>query len=349
MKKNKKTLRFIGGALFTFIFIVFAIVSCRVAVHSSDLENYEDTHTNRVYGYDRDRYLINHGRFEETSGYLSPEQAALQAQAEEAPLAPEEEPSGIIDPVWTPQPAVQEEVQIDPDSPAGRAAALGLPAPPEIDINSWQYMLVNHYHPLDQSYEPEQKAYLNMTGDDTDVRTDYDPNRQVVDYRIAQSLVDFAQGCRAAGLSVYLSSGYRSYSEQYNSYQNKISQYNSEVARFIVAEPGTSEHQTGMCCDITDYYRNPKDKSIENTDTYKWLYAHCAEYGFILRYPADKSGDENDLAGTCPGSVTEVMYEPWHFRYVGTEAAQYIMQNKLCLEEFWELYAPGTTPAEKFI
>ena len=221
---------------------------------------------------------------------------------------------------------------VDPDSPTGRARAKGYTDPPNIDINGWQYILVNTTHELESTYEPESLAYLNMTGGDTDIRTDYDANRQVVDGRIAQALVDFAQGCKNAGLPVYLSSGYRSYSEQSYLFNRKLNQgYTYEVAKTIVAYPGTSEHQTGLCCDITDYYHELKDDSLENTDTFRWLNEHCAEYGFILRYPKEKSGGADTITG-C-------IYEPWHFRYVGVEAAQYIKQNNLCLEEFWELYA----------
>ena len=68
------------------------------------------------------------------------------------------------------------------------------------------------------------------------------------------------------------------------------------------------------------------DEGQESTATQQWLMAHCTEYGFILRYPADKQ------------DITGVMYEPWHFRYVGKEAAAYIMENGLCLEEFLDLY-----------
>ena len=69
-----------------------------------------------------------------------------------------------------------------------------------------------------------------------------------------------------------------------------------------------------------------KNSELENTELYQWLSAHCHEYGFIVRYPKDKE------------EVTGIIYEPWHFRYVGVEAATYIMENGLCLEEFIALY-----------
>ena len=90
---------------------------------------------------------------------------------------------------------------------------------------------------------------------------------------------------------------------------------------------GCSEHQTGLCCDITDHYREIKNDEIFQTETFAWLRDHCADYGFILRFPTGKE------------DVTGVMNEGWHFRYVGEEAAHYIMDNGLTLEEFWQQFS----------
>ena len=93
-------------------------------------------------------------------------------------------------------------------------------------------------------------------------------------------------------------------------------------AAMWVARPGTSEHQTGLAVDIVDMSYQILDEQQESTPVQIWLMAHCAEYGFILRYPADKS------------ALTGISYEPWHYRYVGTEAAKEIMENRSCLEEY---------------
>ena len=322
MDIKKRVVRFIGGLCFAFVFIIFAVISIRVAPHSADVDamdpsSYEDT----TFGYDRQGFLAS-GR----TVYVPENYRDYQPEAaEEVPAepAPETEPVAA-------EPA--EEAAPEPVRPEVlKAQEKGLPAPPAININDWQYMLVNPSHLLDATYAPEELAYLAMTGEDTEIRTEKDDYRQVVDKRIAQPLIDFAQGCKAAGLPVYLSSGYRSYDEQNYLFQRKVGQgYSEEVAKTIVAYPGSSEHQTGLACDITDYYHELKDSSLEQTATYQWLRDHCTEYGFILRYPADKSGSAD--------SITGVIYEPWHFRYVGVEAAEYIMANNLCLEEFWELY-----------
>lgn len=347
MNVRKRVKNIIKGVAFAIIFAIFAVISCKVAVHSSDTDNYLSQYgDNREYGYDRVRYLQNHGRYEDAEkaqiaydawmideGFMDPSEATYPDKMGIVPepqdaYVPDAEPIQITEP----EPVAAEPEPADPDSPAGRAAARGLPAPPDINISDRQYVLVNTEHQLDATDAPAQLAYLNMTAGDTDIRYDYDGNRQVVDSIIAQPLIDFAQGCKAAGLPVYLSSGYRSYDEQSYLFNRKLNQgYSFDVAKTIVAYPGTSEHQTGLCCDITDYYHELKDDSLENTDTFRWLNDHCAEYGFILRYPKDKSGGAD--------TVTGCIYEPWHFRYVGTEAAQYIKANNLCLEEFWELYA----------
>ena len=141
--------------------------------------------------------------------------------------------------------------------------------------------------------------------------------------------------CRAAGLAPMICSAYRTQATQTRLHNNKIARLRAagyslaaakqEAARWV-AVPGTSEHQTGLACDITDRYYEVKDSSLENTAMYQWMSQHCQEYGFIVRYPKDKE------------DVTGIIYEPWHFRYVGVEAATYIMEHGLCLEEFLELY-----------
>ncbi len=203
---------------------------------------------------------------------------------------------------------------------------------PEIDISEWQYVLVNGDHPLDPiDYEPAELAYLNMTGDDTEILMTFDPNRQMVDARIAQPLVDMVQACKAAGLPVFLSSGYRSYATQQANFErvcyNKgITDGKNAEGNYITMPAGCSEHQTGLGIDILDYYHEIKSDELAQVPTVQWLVEHCADYGFVLRFPPDKR------------DVTHVMGEAWHFRYVGVEAAKYMTENNLVLEEFLELY-----------
>ena len=249
-----------------------------------------------------------------------------------APALPSFEPSDepaaetpLPDADPTPEPSL--EPTVDPDSPEGRAAALGLPAPPEIDIESWEYILANEYNTIGE-YAPRGPATLEG---------------QPLDERIIEPMRAFVADAREQNLSVYLSSGYRSYSDQRYLYNRKVAQYPPEGkdsnGRWIVLPPGTSEHQTGLACDITDVYHEFKDRTLEETETYQYMSKHCQEFGFVVRYPADKE------------EITGVMYEPWHFRYVGVEAATYMMENGICLEEFVSLYrdiytAENPAPAE---
>ena len=268
--------------------------------------------------------LFARARGSVSSGEAAQNRAEAEAAAAATPVptaAPEPAPAAVIEtvePEATPEPTP--EPTPDPDSPEGRAAALGLPAPPEIDVESWEFILANPTHSIEEYNPPEMVTIEN----------------QQFDSRIADAIRDFARAARDEGLSVYLSSGYRSYADQNYLYNRKIGQgYTPEQAATIVAPPGTSEHQTGLVCDITDRYYESKDYSLENTALFQWMSAHCQEYGFIVRYPRDKAGLNTEEAKT---SVTGIIYEPWHFRYVGTEAAEYIMQNNLCLEEFLALY-----------
>ena len=352
MIERNRVVRTMFGIAFTIVFAIFAYISCRVSPHSSECDPNLPHYDPYSYGCDRVEYLSS-GRtvlplvdnalnynYDDSSTSPSLEEIVNAMQANGT--LPDDYLSQItgtdVSASSLPENDTGTEAsgtsESQPSEAALRAQEKGLPSPPEIDITEWQYMLVNKNYPLDSTYEPPQLAYLNMTADEQDIQTNYNDQRCPVDSRIAQALLDFANGCKAAGLPVYLSSGYRSYDVQNQLLQRKIGQgYDYDTAITIVAAPGTSEHQSGLVCDITDYYRELKDSSLAETDTYKWLCEHCTEYGFIVRYPEDKSGSAD--------SITGVIYEPWHFRYVGTGVAEYIMDNNLCLEEFWDLYLPG--------
>ena len=180
---------------------------------------------------------------------------------------------------------------------------------PDIDINSWEYILANPWNSI-EDYYPDVVQIEDIE----------------VDYRIYDAMEAFVSDCRAAGNTVYLSSGYRSYDLQKYLFEKKCEEYDEETAATIVARPGTSEHQTGLAADITEEYYEYKNASLEDTAMYQWMEAHCQEYGFIVRFPDGKE------------DVTGIIYEPWHFRYVGVEAATYIMEHDLTLEEFVALY-----------
>ena len=143
--------------------------------------------------------------------------------------------------------------------------------------------------------------------------------------RIEAGKVDLFRAQTAAreqGLSVYLSSTYRDYATQTYLYNRKVSQYGEEIAKTIVAPPGTSEHQLGLAVDIVDAHNQLLDASQEDMPVQQWLIANSWTYGFVLRYPQEKS------------DVTGIIYEPWHYRYVGRDAAREMHELGVCLEEY---------------
>lgn len=220
-----------------------------------------------------------------------------------------------VTPTPEPTPTPTPEPTLDPDSPEARALALGLPAPPEIDVSSWEFLLANGDNSIAEYAPPE---IVTLEG-------------QQFDSRIITALTEFAEHTRSMGLKVYLSSGYRDYATQAANFtrvcqNNGITDGKDSNGHYISMPAGCSEHQTGLCCDITDVYYELKNSSIEQTETYKYMSAHCHEFGFIVRFPSGKE------------DITGVMYEPWHYRYVGIEPATYMMENGLCLEEFLALY-----------
>ena len=119
------------------------------------------------------------------------------------------------------------------------------------------------------------------------------------------------------GLVIYISSGFRSYDYQAGLYQRYVDRSGQAEADRFSARPGHSEHQTGLAFDL-----NSITDEFKDTDEGKWVTENCHNYGFIIRYPADKE------------SVTGYMYEPWHIRYLGVETAQAVHESGLCLEEY---------------
>ena len=185
------------------------------------------------------------------------------------------------------------------------------------DPQAWSLVLVNEDHPLNGSYVPESL-------------TDIGEGRQV-DGRIAADLEQMMQDGAAAGMSMYVTSAYRSYDRQVEIFNtsvlDRMAQGMTPLEAYQdtgsqVALPGTSEHATGLAVDIISTHYDELDERQGDTSEQQWLMAHCWEYGFILRYPPDKA------------DITGIIYEPWHYRYVGKEAAKEITEQGLTLEEY---------------
>lgn len=187
---------------------------------------------------------------------------------------------------------------------------------PAITITEWQYVLINKDTPI-KSYAPSVRQF----GSDG----------PYVDKRIIDSLSALTAAAKEAGFEPYISVGYRSYADQQQLFNEKASELSQngaytyeeaqQIAAEIVAKPGTSDHQTGLAVDILDKEYEALDYSKMDSKFFDWLDANCAQFGFIKRYPSNKK------------SVTG-WDEPWHYRYVGKEVAEFIMKNGMCLEEF---------------
>lgn len=175
----------------------------------------------------------------------------------------------------------------------------------------WNLILVNWEYSLPEDYQPTLVQLSN--GEQIEERV----------YPFLQKMFDDA---RRQGVFPVVSSGYRTQETQQMLYDQEIAKYREqgygeaeavEKAAGWVALPGTSEHQLGLAADIN---ADPTRSSSE--EVYQWLAENSWRYGFILRYPQDKV------------ALTRIQYEPWHFRYVGAEAAKEIYENGWCLEEY---------------
>lgn len=210
------------------------------------------------------------------------------------------------------------------EPPVGEAAA-----PAQTD--DWARILVNPWHPLPEDFQVELKTL---------------PSGLRVDARIVDDLNAMLADCRKAGLDPRICSAYRTQATQTRLYRNKIARlqaagYSREAAvaeagRWV-AVPGTSEHQTGLALDLVAASYQVLDERQEETAEQQWLMEHSWEYGFILRYPSEKS------------TLTGIGYEPWHYRYVGRATAAELHRTGLCLEEYLrpaELADTAGTPAE---
>ena len=177
--------------------------------------------------------------------------------------------------------------------------------------NGWNLILVNR-----NSYIP----------DDYKVELTELSNGEKVDSRIYPELQEMFNDARAQGYGLFVREGYRTQEEQQQLLDEKIEAYENEgkskseakkLAEQWVAIPGTSEHQLGIAVDI-----NADTTKSSSDDVYSWLAENAHKYGFIKRYPSDKT------------DITGVINEPWHYRYVGKEAALEIYSQGMCLEEY---------------
>ena len=181
------------------------------------------------------------------------------------------------------------------------------------DTYEWKLILVNREHHMPEDYTMELTELSNG---------------ESVDSRIYPDLQDMFDTARAEGLQLFVADGYRTQEEQQQLLDEKIEAYKNEgyaeeeaeeQAKQWVALPGTSEHQLGLAVDI-----NADTSQSTRDEVYAWLAENGYKFGFINRYPANKT------------EITGTIYEPWHYRYVGKKAAKEIYSQGICLEEYIE-------------
>lgn len=185
-----------------------------------------------------------------------------------------------------------------------------------VDKDDPYLVIVSAAHPLPDDQEPELKTVQGAFK---------------MESKAADAMVEMLRQAKEAGITLQVVSAYRSQAKQRQLYEAKVqtflkqgySQADAEdTAATIVARPGTSEHNTGLAADVVTPDYLSLNSGFADTDAAKWLHANCSRFGFILRYPDNKQ------------AITGIIYEPWHFRYVGVEHAEAIMGDGLCLEEY---------------
>ncbi len=198
-----------------------------------------------------------------------------------------------------------------------------------MDMDPDLVVLANKSMFLDKNFVPDDLVKMKSLKLDDEGNNTNGGVRQVdatwqLQRECAEALVKLCDAARAEGHELYLKSGYRSYSKQATMYENRLKKYGYDDG--WVTKPGASDHQTGLGCDVVpkNWTDRGMNEDMAEEEEIQWMAEHCAEYGFIIRYPEDKE------------DITEINYEPWHLRYVGVEVATYIMDNGLCLEEFYD-------------
>lgn len=177
--------------------------------------------------------------------------------------------------------------------------------------NGWNLILVNQDYYIPEDYKVELESF---------------DNGEAVDYRIYEALQEMFNDAKDDDVYMFVAEGYRTQKEQQELMDEKVEEYQERFlveflakwqAKRWVAIPGTSEHQLGLAVDI-----NADISKSSSQEVYSWLAENAHEYGFIQRYPADKT------------EITGISYEPWHYRYVGEDVASEIYEEGICLEEY---------------
>lgn len=231
----------------------------------------------------------------------APSSSASEAPSSTSPSSSSKPSSGTI--TSSPTSAVDGVV------PTGAGTGLGYKS------SDWRLRIPNIDSPIEDDEIPELST-IESGGS----------GKFYLDSRAADDFDAMMAAAKKDGMNLYVSSSYRTPAYQKNLFEKRVKaamangESRAEAENTVAKEtarPGTSDHMLGLAVDF-----NGVKNAFKDTKEYDWLIEHCAEYGFILRYPEDKV------------DITKVSYEPWHYRYVGKEHAAVIMEKKICLEEY---------------
>lgn len=182
---------------------------------------------------------------------------------------------------------------------------------PARNLNN-KFILVNKYYYLEEDYVPNELEELS---------NQYALNNMKMVKEAKDAFEEMSKEAKKEGLKIIAMSTYRDYAYQTDLYNKYVKQDGKEAADTYSGRPGFSEHQTGYAVDV--YNDDESYTNFHVTEEFKWMQEHAKEYGFILRFP---EGKENE---------TGYQYESWHYRYVGLEAATYITEKNITLEEYY--------------
>ena len=209
------------------------------------------------------------------------------------------------------------------ENTAAPANALGLTADEARAMLADPLMvLVNHTSKMPDDYTFDTKECGSATAVNKTLQT-----------VACDAFLEMQKAAAADGVTVWMQSGYRSVKYQTSLYERKTKYYldkgcdnatAKEKAAAVVNPPGYSEHNCGLAADLNSPEHTGLDEGFEKTAAFRWLCEHAGDYGFILRYPKDAE------------DKTEIIYEPWHWRYVGVENAAKINASGLCFEDYIE-------------
>ncbi|MBM7540084.1 M15 family metallopeptidase [Amphibacillus cookii] len=178
---------------------------------------------------------------------------------------------------------------------------------------------VNKQRRLPEGYEPD-----DLVEPDVEHLSQQGVNRRLLRQEAAEALELLFEQADEQGIDLVAVSGYRSYERQKTIYQSNVANKGQEEADRFSAQPGTSEHQTGLAMDVSAASVSfLLDQAFDQTDEGSWLVEHAHQFGFVIRYPEGKT------------DITGYEFEPWHLRYLGEELATHLYEEDLTLEEYF--------------